>query len=78
MNGVVYTETVVHSAPEALSAEAPYQLVIVEMTGDEPGKAPTGAKLQRRTGRMRGERVVIGDRVTLVEEKDGVPFYQKA
>ncbi len=65
--GVVYTETVVHLAPEALSAEAPYQLVIVEM---EPGK--------RRTGRMRGERVSIGDAVRLVEEADGVPFYQKA
>jgi len=65
--GVVYTETVVHLAPEALTAEAPYQLVIVEM---QDGK--------RRTGRMRGERVSIGDAVKLVEETDGVPFYQKA
>lgn len=65
-NGVVYTETVVHLAPEALSAEAPYQLVIVEAAGG------------RRTGRIRGERVSIGDAVQLVEEIDGVPFYQKA
>jgi uncharacterized OB-fold protein len=64
--GVVYTETVVHSAPEALSAEAPYQLVIVESDG------------KRRTGRVRGERVAIGDAVALVEEVDGVPFFQKA
>ena len=68
--GVVYTETVVHLAPEALSAEAPYQLVIVEMDG------------KRRTGRIIGKmpdgRVSIGDAVVLIEERDGVPFYQKA
>jgi uncharacterized OB-fold protein len=65
-NGVVYTETVVHLAPEALSAEAPYQLVIVEAAGE------------RRTGRIRGARVSIGDAVRLAEEIDGVPFYEKA
>jgi uncharacterized OB-fold protein len=69
-SGVVYTETVVHLAPEALSAEAPYQLVIVEMAG------------KRHTGRLRpttlGERVSIGDAVQLVEEIDGVSFYQRA
>jgi uncharacterized OB-fold protein len=64
--GVVYTETVVHSAPEALLAEAPYQLVIVEMNG------------KRRTGRVRGERVAIGAAVMLVEEVDGVAFFAKA
>ena len=68
--GVVYTETVVHLAPEALSAEAPYQLVIVEMDG------------KRHTGRMRpatpGDRVSIGDSVTVVEELDGVTFYKRA
>jgi len=68
--GVVYTETVVHLAPEALSAEAPYQLVIVEKDG------------KRRTGRMIGKmpdgRVSIGDAVLLIEERDGVPFYQRA
>ena len=67
--GVVYTETVVHLAPEALSAEAPYQLVIVEMDG------------KRHTGRLRattpGERVSIGDTVMLVEELDGVSFYRQ-
>jgi uncharacterized OB-fold protein len=68
--GVVYTETVVHLAPEALSAEAPYQLVIVETDG------------KRHTGRLRpttpGERVSIGDAVELVEELDGVSFYKRA
>ena len=65
-NSVVYTECVVHLAPEALSAEAPYQLVIVEMDG------------KRRTGRMlQGARVSIGDSVKLAEERDGVALYQK-
>ena len=68
--GVVYTETVVHLAPEALSAEAPYQLVIVEIDG------------KRHTGRLKpatpGEWVSIGDAVQLVEEIDGVSFYKRA
>ena len=40
--GTIYTETVIHSAPEAFLADAPYQLVIVSL---EAGG--------RRTGRMR-------------------------
>jgi uncharacterized OB-fold protein len=50
---IVYTETVIHSAPEAFAAEAPYQIAIVEF---EDGK--------RELVRIDGERVAIGDRVS--------------
>jgi len=66
MQAVVYTETVVHAPPESLAAEAPYQLAIVEFPGG-----------QRRTVRIRGPRVAIGDPVSLVEERDGVAFFQR-
>lgn len=66
MNGVVYTETVVHSAPEAFTAEAPYQIVIVTLEGGG-----------RVTGRVAGDRVSIDDEVRLVEERGGVPFFEK-
>ena len=66
MNAVVYTETVVHAPPESLAAEAPYQLAIVEFD--------TGS---RRTVRIRGPHVSIGDAVSLVEERDGVAFFQR-
>ncbi|MFN7919735.1 MAG: OB-fold domain-containing protein [Bryobacteraceae bacterium] len=60
--GTVYTETVVWSAPEALVSEAPYQIAIVTL---EDGK--------RVTGRVRGERVAIGDAVEMSGEVDEVP-----
>jgi uncharacterized OB-fold protein len=66
MNGVVYTETVVHMAPESFAAEAPYQIAIVTL---EDGK--------RVTGRVQGERVAIDDPVRLVEERLGVPYFKK-
>lgn len=66
MRGVVYTETVIHVAPEAFVSEAPYQLVIVEL-----------AEGQRVTGRIDGERVVIGDSVDEVESRGGVRFFKK-
>lgn len=66
MRAVVYTETVVHAAPEPLAAEAPYQLALVELE--------TGG---RRTVRILGERVHIGDAVSLVEERDGVAYFQR-
>ncbi len=50
---IVYTETVIHSAPEAFAAEAPYQIAIVEF---EDGK--------RELVRIEGERVTVGDRVS--------------
>ena len=67
MTGVIYTETVVHSAPAQFVDEAPYQLVIVALDG--------GAT--KRTARMQpGERSAIGDRVELDHERDGVPFFR--
>lgn len=49
----VYTETVIHSAPESFAAEAPYQIAIIEF---EDGR--------RELVRIEGERVAIGDDVT--------------
>ena len=65
-SGTVYTETVVHMAPEQFASEAPYQLAIVTLENGH-----------RRTGRIAGERVIIGDAVELVEERNGVPFFRK-
>jgi uncharacterized OB-fold protein len=65
--GTVYTETVVHSAPEAFVNDVPYQTAIVTL--DEGGRV---------TGRILGERVAIDDRVALVETRNGVPFFSKA
>jgi uncharacterized OB-fold protein len=66
MSAIVYTETTVYAPPESLAAEAPYQLAIVEFPGGS-----------RRTVRIRGPHVVIGDPVSLVEERDGVAFFQR-
>lgn len=66
MTASVYTETVVHLAPEAFAADVPYQVVIVTL---EDGT--------RTTGRILGDRVAIDDRVEQVETRDGVPFFQK-
>ncbi len=62
----VYTETIVHSAPEAYVKDAPYQIAIV--IRDEGGRV---------TGRILGERVKIGDTVELAETRDGVPYFRK-
>ena len=40
MTGIVYTETLIHSAPEAFVSEAPYQLIIVTLDGRRPGHGP--------------------------------------
>lgn len=66
-SGIVYTETVVHAAPEQFVADAPYQLAIVSL-----------AEGGRRTVRILGDRVQIGDRVELAEERDGIPFFRKS
>ena len=66
-SGIVYTETVVHSAPEAFIKDAPYQTAIVSLDGGG-----------RVTARILGERVAIDDRVTLAETRDGVPYFRKA
>jgi uncharacterized OB-fold protein len=66
MTGSVYTETVVHLAPEAFAADVPYQVVIVTLEDSS-----------RTTGRVLGDRVAIDDRVEQVETRDGVPFFRK-
>jgi uncharacterized OB-fold protein len=64
--GTVYTETVIYSAAPAFSADVPFQTAIVSL--DEGGRV---------TGRVTGDRVSIGDHVTEVEIRDGVPFFKK-
>jgi uncharacterized OB-fold protein len=64
---IVYTETIVHAAPEQFVADAPYQLAIVQY---EDGA--------RATVRIAGDRVTIGDRVEFAEERSGLPFYRTA
>ena len=66
-SGIVYTETVVHAAPEQFVADAPYQLAIVSL--EDAG---------RLTVRVDGERIVIGDRVDFVEDRNGIPCFRKA
>jgi uncharacterized OB-fold protein len=64
--GIVYTETVVYMAPEQFTADAPYQIAIVTLEDES-----------RRTVRIAGERVQIGDAVEFVEDRNGIPFYRK-
>ena len=65
--GTVYTQTVIHAAPERFVKEAPYQTAIVTLDG--------GGRI---TARISGDRVAIDDRVIEVEPRDGVPFFRKA
>ena len=62
----VYTETVVHLAPEAFAKDVPYQIAIV--TRDD------GSRI---TGRIEGERVSIGDSVLDLGIRDGVPWFRR-
>jgi uncharacterized OB-fold protein len=64
--GTVYTETVVHLAPERLAADVPYQVVIVILDNGS-----------RITARVDGERVAIDDRVIESAVRDGISFYRK-
>jgi len=66
MSGVIYTETMIHAAPEQFVKDAPYQLVIVTLDG---GK--------RITARIEGDRVAIRDKVESAESRDGIPFFKK-
>ena len=50
--------------PEQFVADAPYQLVIIDMEG---GK--------RITARITGDRAQIGDAVVLAETKDGIAYF---
>lgn len=65
MNGIVYTETIVHSAPAKLVAEAPYQIAIVVLDNGE-----------RVTGRIEGPAVKVGDPVEQLAQRDGVPWFR--
>lgn len=67
MNGRVYTETIVYSAPEAFVKDVPYQIAIVTL---EDGR--------RVTGRILGGEVAVDDAVQLAEERGGIPYFRKA
>ena len=69
-SGIVYTETVVHAAPQKYAADAPYQLAIVDL-------ASGGRVTVRILAENSGEPVQIGDAVTFVENRNGVPFYRR-
>jgi uncharacterized OB-fold protein len=70
-DGTVYTETIVHSPPEQYAADAPYQLAIIDVD--------SGARLTVRIlGKEPHERACIGDRVSFVEERNGVAYYRKS
>lgn len=64
--GTVYTETVIYSPPDAFINDVPYQLAIIELDAG-----------RRLTGRIEGERVHIGDRVTFAEFRNDIPFFRK-
>jgi len=65
-SGVVYTETVVHLAPERFAADVPYQVIIVTLDD--------GSRL---TARVDGARVAIDDRVVDAGARDGIPYFRK-
>jgi uncharacterized OB-fold protein len=66
--GIVYSETVIHSAPEQYVNVAPYQIAIVDLYGGDR----TTVQILPEAGR-----VEIGDRVVFVEERAGVAYYKK-
>ena len=65
--GTIYTDTIVHLAPERFQADVPYQVVIVTLD--------TGGRI---TARIEGGNVVIDDKVIEVESREGIPFFKKA
>lgn len=64
--GVVYTETVVHLAPERFAADVPYQVIIARL---DDGTSVTA--------RVEGPRVEIDDRVVEAESRNGIPYFEK-
>jgi acetyl-CoA C-acetyltransferase len=64
--GTIYTDTIVHLAPERFAADVPYQVVIVSLD--------TGGRV---TARVAGPNVVIDDRVVEVESREGIPVFSK-
>ena len=67
MTGTVYTETVVFAPPSQFVDEAPYQIAIVSLDGGG-----------RKTVRIDGDRVAIGDKVVQSEARAGMPIFKKA
>jgi uncharacterized OB-fold protein len=72
-SGSVYTETVVHLAPERFAGDVPYQVIIVSL--DPIGDSKSGARI---TARVEGERVAIDDRVVEIESLNGIPLFRKS
>jgi len=66
LTGTVYTETIVHLAPERFAADVPYQVIIVVL--DSGGRV---------TARVDGDRVAIDDRVAETDNREGVPVFRK-
>ncbi len=64
--GTIYTETVVHIAPEAFQKDVPYQVAIVAFDDGT-----------RVTARIEGERVQIDDQVVETHQSEGVSFFRK-
>jgi hypothetical protein len=67
ITGTVYSETIIWMAPTSFVDEAPYQLAIVDLDSGE-----------RKTVRIAGARVSIGDRIELSEIRNGVSFFHRA
>ena len=65
--GTIYTDTIVHLAPERFQADVPYQVAIVTLD--------TGGII---TARIEGGNVAIDDKVIEVESRDGIPFFRKS
>ncbi|HKD08622.1 MAG TPA: OB-fold domain-containing protein [Bryobacteraceae bacterium] len=65
--GSIYTETVVHLAPERFAADVPYQVAIIDL--DQGG---------RITARIEGERVLIGDHVTEARAEGDISYFRKS
>jgi uncharacterized OB-fold protein len=62
---IVYTETVIHSAPEQFAADAPYQIALV-----------TFEDQSRLLVRISGQRVQIGDTVRELESSLTYPIFE--
>jgi len=66
-SGTVYTETLVHLAPERFAGAVPYQVIIVFLDNGD-----------RITARVEGERVAIDDCVVETESLNGIPTFRKS
>lgn len=62
---IVYTETVIHSAPAAFADEAPYQIAVVEFEDKS-----------RLLVRISGLRAQIGDRVQELTPASTYPIFE--